>query len=581
MTTIKLKKNSTSGEAPSASDLAVGEVAVNTADGLLYTKHTDNSIKTIGGGTDYSLPLATDTTLGGIELFSDTDQTVAANTVTTTASRTYGVQLNSDNQAVVNVPWVDTNTDTDTVYTHPNHTGEVTSTADGATVIADNVVDEANLKVSNSPTNGYFLSAQSGTTGGLTWAAASGGGGGFDSDLTIYARGANYTIVAGDAGKIISHESGDVTFTFTAAATLGAGWHCWVKNRAGAADVTTFDFNGSEKLDGRGDGKLFTGESIHVYCDGSNFHSVDRTIMWAGNTATDYFAQPQASGGGSIAAGLQAVSGGSDSVAIGYSTTASHTNSSAIGYGAQAFNTRAMALGWSRASGNDSLAAAIGTSSGSYGALGANSVAMGYQAKASASKSIALGYKAIASANGAKAFGGFGLGVGTTASAEGSTAIGDGASSTVSYKTAITTRPFAALGDAQAGIFVIKAATTDATPTALTSDSNSVGSGNQVILPNNSVYGFTGTITARENSAQTNDFAVWEVKGGAVRAASAATTALGSYNINTISESTGAANWSIAISADTTNGAIAFTVTGEASHSIRWVATINTTEVTY
>jgi hypothetical protein len=62
-------------------------------------------------------------------------------------------------------------------YVHPNHTGEVTSTADGATVIADNVVDEANLKVSNAPTNGYFLSAQSGAAGGLTWAAVSGGGG--------------------------------------------------------------------------------------------------------------------------------------------------------------------------------------------------------------------------------------------------------------------------------------------------------------------------------------------------------------------------------------------------------------------
>ena len=55
-------------------------------------------------------------------------------------------------------------------YVHPNHSGEVTSTADGATVIADNIVDEANLKVSNIPTNGYFLSAQSGDTGGMTWA---------------------------------------------------------------------------------------------------------------------------------------------------------------------------------------------------------------------------------------------------------------------------------------------------------------------------------------------------------------------------------------------------------------------------
>ena len=57
-------------------------------------------------------------------------------------------------------------------YVHPNHSGEVTSTADGATVIASSVVDEDNLKISNSPTDGYFLSAQSGDTGGLTWAAA-------------------------------------------------------------------------------------------------------------------------------------------------------------------------------------------------------------------------------------------------------------------------------------------------------------------------------------------------------------------------------------------------------------------------
>ena len=36
---------------------------------------------------------------------------------------------------------------------------------------SDETVSEAKLNVSNSPTNGYFLSAQSGNTGGLTWAA--------------------------------------------------------------------------------------------------------------------------------------------------------------------------------------------------------------------------------------------------------------------------------------------------------------------------------------------------------------------------------------------------------------------------
>ena len=61
--------------------------------------------------TVYTLPEATSTVRGGIELFSDTDQAVAANSVSATASRTYGIQLNSDGQAVVNVPWADTSTE--------------------------------------------------------------------------------------------------------------------------------------------------------------------------------------------------------------------------------------------------------------------------------------------------------------------------------------------------------------------------------------------------------------------------------------------------------------------------------------
>ena len=65
---------------------------------------------TTSNGFNLSIGLdeATATTRGGIELFSDTDQSVAANSVTTTASRTYGLQLNSSGQAVVNVPWTDT-----------------------------------------------------------------------------------------------------------------------------------------------------------------------------------------------------------------------------------------------------------------------------------------------------------------------------------------------------------------------------------------------------------------------------------------------------------------------------------------
>jgi hypothetical protein len=88
---------------------------VTDANATIATRTLTLSDLGYNGATDannYSLPEATATTRGGIELFSNTDQSVAANAVTSTASRTYGIQLNSAGQAVVNVPWSDTNTNT-------------------------------------------------------------------------------------------------------------------------------------------------------------------------------------------------------------------------------------------------------------------------------------------------------------------------------------------------------------------------------------------------------------------------------------------------------------------------------------
>ena len=46
--TIKLKRSSVAGNIPSSSDLALGEIAVNTADGALYIKKGDNTIVAVG-----------------------------------------------------------------------------------------------------------------------------------------------------------------------------------------------------------------------------------------------------------------------------------------------------------------------------------------------------------------------------------------------------------------------------------------------------------------------------------------------------------------------------------------------------
>ena len=59
----------------------------------------------------------------------------------------------------------------DTVTTNANLTGDVTSSGN-ATTIAASVVNESKLQVSNAPTNGHVLTAQSGNTGGMTWQLA-------------------------------------------------------------------------------------------------------------------------------------------------------------------------------------------------------------------------------------------------------------------------------------------------------------------------------------------------------------------------------------------------------------------------
>lgn len=126
------------GTAISVSDSSGVYTVTNTG----VTSAVAGSNITVSGATGAVTIAATDTTysmmtasaLGLGKLEDDTTQTVAANTVSTTASRTYGVQKNSSNQLVVNVPWTDTSGGTMSSWKIGSTTGTDQSVSNAETV---------------------------------------------------------------------------------------------------------------------------------------------------------------------------------------------------------------------------------------------------------------------------------------------------------------------------------------------------------------------------------------------------------------------------------------------------------------
>ena len=285
------------------------------------------------------------------------------------------------------------------------------------------------------------------------------------------------------------------------------------------------------------------------------------------------------SGAGATAIGSQSVASGSSSVALGYNADATGSFSAALGRDAQAITaSRAVAIGKSRASGDTSFAAAIGSNS-NYGATSAHSIAMGQSASASNSWSISIGRNSSASGSYGVVLGGY------QAAAVGSYSYAFGHRGKARYDGKYAFGVYTSSeGTSQGGYMVlVRKNTTDATPVSLVSNggNSTPGSTNQVILPNNSAYTFTGTVIAREKASEGSDYASWEIKGALLRDANAASTVLGNGIQNKLYATSGASTWAIALTADTTNGGLAITVTGAASTDIRWVATVNTSEVTY
>jgi len=136
------------------------------------------------------------------------------------------------------------------------------------------------------------------------------------------------------------------------------------------------------------------------------------------------------------------------------------------------------------------------------------------------------------------------------------------------------------LGVSQAALLILGKQTTDATATVLTSDTGGAGGTNQVILPNNSAYFFKGEVISGVTGG--GDTKGWTIEGVIKRGANAASTALvGTPTVTSTYADAGASTWVIAVTADTTNGGLRVTFTGQASTTIRTVCQIRTTEMTY
>lgn len=434
--------------------------------------------------------------------------------------------------------------------------------------------------------------------------------------LTISNKTGAYTVVAGDNGSVINCTSGTFTVSLTAAATLGAGFNVEIFNSG--TGVVTVDPNGTETLDGSSTSvTLGQGNSVNLYTDSTGWFSRFGRNTGLGTTqyrSIQIGARSQATGTASIALGYLAAAGGGSNGGIAIGAQASASGSSAVSVGASASATvnyavaigsnsagqasqavtgaGAMALGGSYASGTDSFAAAIGNNTSSYGAQGSNSVAIGSNAKATTASSLALGtlasvtggysiaistgYNAGASATGTSAIS---IGDGSAASGNSSVAVGSFAVASIVGKYAYASGRTSASGDAQLGAMILRGSTTDATPTAITSNSTGASSNNQLVLPNDSSYTFTGSVIAR-NTATDTESKAWTFFGAIRRGAAAANTALiGTPGINIVGADSGTTAWTFTLTADTTNGGLAVTVTGEAAKTLRWVCRIDTVEV--
>ena len=104
------------------------------------------------------------------------------------------------------------------------------------------------------------------------------------------ARTSNTILGTADVSTLIAITSGTFTQTFTAAATLGSGWFCYIQN-SGTGDIT-LDPNGSETIDGLTSYIMYPNECRLVQCTGTAFNTIVLNSFYRTFTASGTFTKP-------------------------------------------------------------------------------------------------------------------------------------------------------------------------------------------------------------------------------------------------------------------------------------------------
>lgn len=135
---------------------------------------------------------------------------------------------------------------------------------------------------------------------------------------------------------------------------------------------------------------------------------------------------------------------------------------------------------------------------------------------------------------------------------------------------------FSSNGDAQTGRYLLRGTTISTAPQELLVDGTNGTA--RLVLPDNSTWTFRITVTAHRTDLG-DGHAGYTASGVIYRGSGAASTRVqGSPQKVVLAESNPV--WDINIGADAINGSLRVTVTGENSKIIRWVALVETVEVT-